>query len=294
MKFFDDLFILQNNAPYYYNFTMFLILHWVRISLGWCHKTWVQPIVNFLQTDDKKEPLEDEWIQIYTLTRDSDTAAVSTPSDSYRSFDKYFFPYTNQFLKFVEYEFNFFRENPIMLRDDTGFFKTHEIIENLFIVKMEKQYIVKSFPSHHHRMTDLMIDWKVLPNHANISFSFIEYYHPRMRKPLEIILPTDFYTIGNELFTNAFVLRQLELMNCYFVYDHEYEIHFIDHQIKEVHLKFDEYIVMQEHTYNTKKRESEEDSPAIVVEEEAKVLTEPPLEDSSSSSSEKIYWWIFA
>ena len=100
-----------------------------------------------------------------------------------------------------------------------------------------------------------------------------------MVKPLEILLPNDFFTIGNELFTPAFVLRQLELMNCYFIFDNDYEIHFIDHDIIEKHLKYNEYIVIEENGYKTIKEEEEEE--------------EEVNGDDSSILSETTFWWNF-
>ena len=228
MNYFEEFHALQKNIPYYYNFGTFLVLHWFRMFTVWCHKTCIKPIEHILHPYNKEEPKEDKWVQVYTMTKDSDSSQFGTTEDYYRSFETYFYPYTTDFLKFVANEFVFFTENPITLKEDTQFFKIHEIQETLFIVRTPNQYIVKSFPTLK-KITPIV--WLEFPKLSEISFSFIEYYHPKMAKPLEIVLPSDFYTIGNELFTNAFVLRQLELMNCYYIFDDDYEIHFIDHDI---------------------------------------------------------------
>jgi hypothetical protein len=251
MNYYEEFETLQRNIPY----SMFFVLHWFRMIFVWCHKTFIKPIENFLHPNIREEPTEDTWVQVYTMT------------SNFRSSEKYTYPYTTDLLKFVLNEFTFFIENPIKLKEDVQ-------NESLFIVRIDNQYIVKSFPACYQN------DWTEIPKLSTISFSFIEYCHPKMVKPLEIFLPSDFYTIGNELFTPAFVLRQLELMNCYFIFDNDYEIHFIDHDIVEKHLKFNEYIVIEENGYKTILKEEEED------EEEEE---EEEVEVNGDSS----YWWNF-
>jgi hypothetical protein len=272
MNYWEEFDTLQKNIPYYYKFSMFLVLHWIRMFFVLCHKTCIKPIEHHFSPENKKEPMEDRWVQIYTMTKDSDTSQFGTTEECFRSFEKYNFPYATDFFIFVENEFQFFTENPIQLKENTQFFKIHEIKETLFIVRTQNQYIVKSFPVLHRPIAQVL----ALPKISEISFSFIEYYHPKMVKPLEIVLPRDFYTIGNELFTCAFVLRQLELMNCFFIFDNDYEIHFIDHEIIERHLKFNESIEIEENTYKTNKKNAEE----MIVEH---------LEDLSESNQ----WWKF-
>jgi hypothetical protein len=239
--------------------------------LVWCHKTCIKPIEHILRPYYKDEPEEDKWVQIFTMTKDADTSQFGSTEEYYRSFETYFHPYTADFLKFVVDEFHFFTENPVRLKEDTQFFKIHEIMETLFVVRTQSQYIVRSFPSLQKIPS---IDWTVLPKLSEVSFSFVEYYHPKMVKPLEIVLPGDFYTIGNELFTTAFVLRQLELMNCYFIFDKDYEIHLIDHEIMEIHLKMNQFLVIEEDGYRIINNRN------IIIEEEEK-------------DEETRYWWNF-
>jgi len=213
----------------YLKISMFLAFHWFRIFLAWCHKTFMKPIES-----TKEEPPETKWVQIYTLA----SSSSGDNESRYRSYEKYSLPYTDNFFQFVENEFNFFLEQG----------PQEEVIENLFVVKHDNQCIVKSFPMYKKIEP---ITWTQPPKPSEISFNFVEYYHPKMLKTLELMIPTHFYTIGNDLFTNAFVLRQLELMNCYFIFDEQYEIRFLDHEINGRILKFDEYIVLHEKTYDT-------------------------------------------
>ena len=249
---------MNNCFAYEYMHYMFLIFHRSRMFLTWCHKTFIRPLeLILIQPYNKSEPNEDKWVEIYTLTKDLSTTGEC--EEYYRSYNIYFYPYMANFVTFVENQYHAFSENPIQLRDNTDFFKKKEIQENLFIVRTEKQYVVMSFPVSDDGI--IPTDWKEWPKPSEISFSFIEYYHPRMDKPLEIVLSSDFYTIGNELFTKAFVLRQLELMNCYFVFDDAYEIHFIDHDVREIHLKHNEHIEIRENSYiNIRKDEGTRDN----------------------------------
>ena len=266
MNWTQEIQCLQRALPLYCNFGLFFVFHWVRMLLCWCHKTCVKPFERYLESCNKVEPEEDQWIQIYTIS-DGGTENV------FRSSEKYFFPYTTHFLKFVENEFRFFLENPLIRAVD------EDNIENLFVVKNKTQYVVKSYPVFQIVLSPM--NWDDFPEKSEISFSFVEYYHPKMARPLEIVLPLDYYTVGNELFTNAFVLRQLELMNCYFVFDKEYEIHFMDHEINETHLKSHEFIEIKANAYIVRNRDPTPVDSECIVEEP----------DDSSVLSETRYWW---
>ena len=70
-----------------------------------------------------------------------------------------------------------------------------------------------------------------------------------MINTLELELDEGFYTIGNELLTSAFILRQLDLLNVSYVFDDDYEIRFVDHDINEQCLKSDEHIEIEAKSY---------------------------------------------
>ena len=277
MNWTQEFHCLQKAVPIYFNVGLFFVFHWIRMFLGWWHKTCILPFEKYLQSYNKEEPPEKQWIQIYTASQ-SCGGDIGGTDVVFKSSEKYLFPYTTDFLKFIDNEFQFFLNNPLIKTPDEN------MIENLFIVKNNTQYVVRSYPVFQKIM--LPVQWEDFPKKSNISFSFIEYCHPKMGRPLEIVLPSDYYTIGNELFTNAFVLRQLELMNCYFIFDSEYEIHFIDHDINETHLKSHQFIEIKEDAYIVKSRDEEEKSdPVVMIKEEA------VEEDNTSILSETKYWW---
>lgn len=281
MNWTQEFHCLQKAVPIYFNIGLFLVFHWIRMLLAWCHQTCIQPIEKCLQGYNKVEPNEEQWIQLFTLSQCCIGDNYGGTDEVFKSSEKYFFPYTTHFLKFVDNEFQFFLNNPMICED--------EMIENLFIVKNNTQYVVKSYPVFQ-KITS-SIDWENFPKKSEISFSFIEYYHPNMARPLEILLPFDYYTIGNELFTNAFVLRQLELMNCNFIFDKDYEIHFMDHEINETHIKYDEFIEIKENTYIVRTRNVVDEKEASS--EASDNITSGGNEDDTSILSETRYWWNF-
>ena len=275
----------EKNIPYYYKFSVFLLWHWFRMFLVWCHKTCIQPIERTLKQFNKEEPSEKQWVQLYTMTCISDVDEIGFLENEFVSYEKYFYPYTTNFNNFVENEFHFFLENAIHLEDKS----TAEIIENLFIVKNGDHCLVKSFPIYKKIES---IDWvnAPAPKTSEIFFSFVEYHHPKMMKSLEMVIPSDYYMVGNDLFTSAFVLRQLELMNCSFAFDNNYEIHILDHEFNEKHLTFEEHIEVQENSYiirkNLQEEEVAEDDDLVKIEQ-----VSDKNDDNNSILSETTYWW---
>ena len=281
MNWTQEIDCLQKAIPFYFNVGLFVVFHWIRMFLGWWHKTCIQPFERFLQSYNKAEPTEKQWIQIYTTSQSCDGDLGGT-DPVFKSSEKYFFPYTTNFIKFIDNEFQFFLNNSLI--GTAG----ENIIENLFIVKNNTQYVVRSYPVFQKILSPVI--WEDFPKKSGICFAFIEYCHPKMARPLEIVLPSDYYTIGNELFTNAFVLRQLELMNCYFVFDSDYEIHFVDHDINETHLKSHQFIEIKEDGYIVKSRDNGDGDCGGKkdIGEKNDLVVE---EDDTSIVSETRYWW---
>lgn len=237
-----DHFNFEKMIPDNYQFNLFVVLHWFRMFAVWLHKTCILPIEKTLKQYDKVEPTERKWVHHYTMISESDANEFGGVDCYYKSLEIYNFPCTHDFNTFVENEFDDFLKKNVT--------SEKSFIEKLFIVKIDDFYVVRSFPSTKKILPIGLIDF---PKKSTISFSFIEYYHPKMSSALEIVLSEDYYTIGNELLTSAFILRQLDLMNVNYIFDDDYEIRFVDHDINAKCLKFDEYIEIEETTYKKNK-----------------------------------------
>ena len=301
----------KKKIPYYFQFTLFLMMHWYRMFLVWCHRQCIQPIENALKKYNKQEPSESKWIQIYCLSSSLCVNELGIEEEYYTSHEKYFYPYTENFLKFVENEHIFFIGNKIKIEYDADYFQEPELIESLFIVKTESQIIVKSYPV----LKPLkQLEWNELPKLSNKQFTFIEYTHPQMLTTIELILPNELYVIGNEILSCAYILKQLELKNCYYVFDRDYVVHIMDHDLESIDLSYDEYVEITTNGYvvkniNDKHDDENDDENDDDIKEEKKEEIQRDTEDefeteivysndsndldNSSTYSETTNWWSF-
>jgi hypothetical protein len=293
--------------------------------LVWCHRQCIQPIENALKKYNKEEPNESKWIQIYCLSSSLCVNELGLEEEYYTSHEKYFYPYTKNFLKFVENEHTFFIDNQIKIDYDADYFQEPELMESLFIVKTNSHIIVKSYPVLNEVKK---LKWNELPEMSNKQFAFIEYTHPQMLTTIELILPDELYVVGNDILSSAYILKQLELKNCYYVFDRDYVIHIMDHDLESIDLLSDEYVEITLNGYNVKKchnesvekddesieeklteteemkRGKDDDSieEKLTETEEMKRSTDDEFEteivysndlDNSSTYSETTTWWSF-
>jgi hypothetical protein len=213
-------------------------------------------------------------------------------------------------LRFIENQYDFFTDSPIKIAYDSDYFQEPQVNESLFIVKNDEQMIIKSFPIYKKLKT---MRWDCYPKMCNIEFAIVEYTHPKMIKSIELVLPKGMYVAGNQLLSSAFILKQLELTNTYYVFDRDYTIEFMDHNLESKELKHNEYIEIYEDTYEIKQtynevneevnKTTEDTEDAIDTDntedaidtdntEDAEIIETKDL-DESSTYSETTNWWSF-
>ena len=121
--------------------------------------------------------------------------------------------------------------------------------EHVFITKYEdKKYLCRvCFPGH----------IKIIPedddnaNNAEIFFLYIEYFHPtKMSQPIILPFPNGMLQPFNELFTPAFVLRQLQTQTQYYYYDMDYELTILDQDLRIVKLNSNQYMFLHKYNYD--------------------------------------------
>jgi hypothetical protein len=158
------------------------------------------------------EPEKSEWIGIYSL--------IYTHSDHYNLYETCIDDY-----KSIEDEYTFFCNN-------IG-------IEHLFIAKKHDKYISRSYY--------LSKDISFLK--SDIEFTYVEYCHPNMNYTIELVIPEGMWVIGNELFSPSFILRLLQQQSRYYSFDMTYKLNIIDHEIQEITLSSDKYILLDKYSY---------------------------------------------
>ena len=84
---------------------------------------------------------------------------------------------------------------------------------------------------------------------SKVKFLDIQYHHPDMSEPLILELPKEYYYIGNQLFSNAFVYRMLLYQPFPFVFDEHYILELMDNDLEIMTLKSTEYLVLEDISY---------------------------------------------
>lgn len=179
------------------------------------------------------EPESKEWISncslYYTKEYNICITYEDTPFDLMKEYNL-FYSKKNKYNKLLSRTNNF------------------EIKEHLFYAKIQDSYISRTYftgynPSFH--FSSICIE-----NKSDVEFTYVEYTHPKIRHTIELIIPENIWIVGNELFTPAFVLRMLEHQTEKYYFDLNYKIHIVDHNIKDILLPSDKFILIEKDTYS--------------------------------------------
>ena len=116
--------------------------------------------------------------------------------------------------------------------------------EHLFIAKLKNnKYICKvCFTNHIKYMFD---ELDIENEEMDTSLLYVEYSHPKMVTPVSLPFSNHMIQPYNELFTPAFVLRQLQTQTEYYYFDLEYRITILDSNLNRVVLKSNQYLLWQ-------------------------------------------------
>lgn len=182
------------------------------------------------------EPVELEWSSICSLIYQS-------KYDICYTYDNYPPNIQSEYGRFYvnrENKYGFCSEKN---RNETDIF---EVLEHLFAAKQNEKYFIRTyFTGHKPLVVDVNTNTK-----SEVEFIYVEYRHPKMSTPIELKIPSGMYMIGNELFTPAFVLRQLQHQGEYYCFDMDYTLKIIDSSVVEVTLESNQYIVIKPEEYS--------------------------------------------
>lgn len=172
------------------------------------------------------EPVHKEWICIYSLYYNNKYDICNTFIEDYKDIES-------------EYKACFSKKKYIKI------FDSYEIREHLFFSKRDNNYFLRTFfPGYNpYGIIDL------IQPPSNVEFIYVEYTHPKMTHTIEFQLPNGIWMIGNELFTPAFILRWLQHQSIPYHFDLDYKINIMDHEIKNITLSYQSYIVLDKDDY---------------------------------------------
>lgn len=87
-------------------------------------------------------------------------------------------------------------------------------------------------------------DAKYIVEKSDVKFLSIEYMNPDMNEPIRFTLNKDLFQIGNEILSNAFVLRYLQYQTEHYVYANDYTITVIDDKVNQFTLNSKQYVLL--------------------------------------------------
>jgi hypothetical protein len=93
-----------------------------------------------------------------------------------------------------------------------------------------------------------MVDLTILEP-SIVSFLTVEYTHPGMDESISIDIPKGMYINGNEILNPAFVYRALLYQSKDFIFDEDYVVKIMDHDINMFEVKYHEYVRILPETY---------------------------------------------
>lgn len=85
---------------------------------------------------------------------------------------------------------------------------------------------------------------------SKVEFMFVEYVHPKMGNTIEIVIPEGMWQTGNILFTPTFILRLLKHQTASYYFDLDYKINIMDHEVQNIILSSDRFILLEEKEYS--------------------------------------------
>jgi hypothetical protein len=148
------------------------------------NKNIMKPIESLLQKYKKKEPSEKQWIQLYCFTENTFMNQYGVEEVEYNYYEKFILPYITNFIDFVENEHTIFSGSKrIELPYEYEFEQFAEPIETLFIAKMDRNYIIRTYNKNKEKIP---LGLESLPKFSLISFLFVEYFHPKMKDVIEL------------------------------------------------------------------------------------------------------------
>ena len=77
---------------------------------------------------------------------------------------------------------------------------------------------------------------------SNVRFVSVEYTHPDLGEPIPIKLSKEYWQVGNELFSAAFLLRYLEYQSEPYLFDDRYKLVIMDGNMDIIELSLGQFI----------------------------------------------------
>lgn len=209
----------HHNIVFFYYF----IVHLCRISIVFCHKN----LTPYFEKYKKKEQTDDYWIEEYSIWSEPEINDFGFLDDHF-IYEELYIHQNNT----PQNEYSLYKQKSRFKKDNYS---------SIFIAKQSSSVYIVLTPQTSQYISDVQKSY--------ICFVYVEYNHPKMNHSIELNIPSSYFIVGNTLLTSAFVLRFLQLLNVYYVFDTDYTLRILDHELNEKQLDFWESVEIQENTY---------------------------------------------
>jgi hypothetical protein len=205
-------------------------------------KYWIDFLYNNLTIIIKNingvhiEPNETHWLNIFKI-RCSNQETL------------YNYDYTEQYIHIEEStsEELLKKYNHMLQEKIPNFIKGESNTEILFLLKTPNFYLSNIFNEYNYDD-----ELKIELEKSDVSFINIDYVHPLMKEPINILLDSHYFYIGNEILSKSFILRYLKYQTNSFEYSNDYVIKIMDSNINQITLNSNQYIVLEKDNYTIK------------------------------------------
>jgi hypothetical protein len=186
-------------------------------------------------TQQNIEPMQPNWIRVSVV----------------RFHNKYKYDYKYHFTSKLEYEdidvcrqiTEYSKELYSELLQDNYSIVSNPWYSMKYINKNTYDYFILSYVNHPFINTIKKFE------KSAVRFLLIEYTHPLLDQHLQIEIDTSCYIVGNELFSFTMIMHLLQHQSEKYIFDKNYTIYIMDINIERHELKYNEYILLDKHTF---------------------------------------------
>ena len=195
------------------------------------------------------EPFNTSWICMSVLLL-NDTVHISGNNYTYIEHYQYINPHINEDISRIQHYNNCLHH---LTETAQSICKSDNIEETMVTMKAGDIMFTKTYNK------DLIIheDEQLYLNiQSKVSFISIEYTHPNMQSKIILTIPKNTYYVNNIILSSVFIKRYLEYQSESYVFDDKYVVKLMDNNINMFSLKYNEYVLIKEKTYEVIKNKN--------------------------------------
>jgi len=204
-------------------------------------------VANF--NNNRIEPFNTNWVCMSVLLLNDDKHIIGNKHIYIEDY-QYIKPHVNEDISRIQHYNNCLHH---LIETTQSICKSDNIEETMVTMKAGDIIFTKTYNK------DLIIhedEQLYLNKQSNVSFISIEYTHPNMQSKIILTIPKNTYFVNNIILSSVFIKRYLEYQPERYVFDDKYIVNLMDNNINMFSLKYNEYILIKEKTYEVIKNKN--------------------------------------